>query len=150
MSEAGIVLDASVGIKLFIDEPFSDAAHDLFARLAGGSLPRVAVPDLFYVECANILWKAIRRLGMSAADARVFVSQLGMLALEVTPTSDLAVEALEIALTYGITAYDGVYVALSAYLGLPLITVDQPLIDALAGSPYRALHLATLAADTSG
>ena len=137
----GYVIDASVGIKLFLAEPLSDKAHNLFARLAEGDILRFAVPDLFYVECANILWKAVGRINLPPADARRFAAQLGALALEPTPTLELIEEALEIALAFGITAYDAVYVALSAYSGLPLVTADQPLVEALNGSPYRVLSL---------
>ena len=62
--EAGdCVVDASVGIKLFLREPLSDAAHAFFAHLAEDPPARLFVPDLFFVECANILWKYVRRFG---------------------------------------------------------------------------------------
>jgi hypothetical protein len=39
-------------------------------RLAAGPPARFFVPDLFYVECANSLWKYVRRHGYPAETAR--------------------------------------------------------------------------------
>jgi hypothetical protein len=54
------VLDASVGIKLFIDEEFSDKVQRLFSGLAEDPEAEIYVPDLYYIECANILLKYTR------------------------------------------------------------------------------------------
>ena len=130
------VVDASVGIKLFLDEPLSEEAHRLFAGLAADPPQGIYVPDLFYIECADILSKVVRRLGLASEDARLYVEQLGQLALRSRPTAELAADALDIALAYDISAYDAAYVALSARLGLPLITTDEQLVRALAGAPF--------------
>lgn len=50
------VVDASIGIKLFLVEPLSDEAHALIAGLTSDLPARLRVPDLFYIECTNILW----------------------------------------------------------------------------------------------
>ena len=59
------VVDASVGIKLFLVEPLADRADLLFTSLTMTPPARLYVPDLFYVECTNILWKYVRRFGYS-------------------------------------------------------------------------------------
>ena len=126
-----IVVDASVGIKLFVIEPLSDAAHSLFAHIA---LPgtRFYTPDLFYVECTNVLWKYARRGKMPIEDANAAVDKLCRLALRPVATASLVSEALEIAQTYDVTAYDAVYAALARRENTPLITADEPLIRKLA------------------
>ena len=43
------VVDASVGIKLFVDEEFSEQAHALFSHLAADPSAELYVPDLFYI-----------------------------------------------------------------------------------------------------
>lgn len=138
MSATGLdcVVDASVGIKLFVAEPLSDEAHALFAHLADVPPARFHVPDLFYVECTNILWKYVRRLGLAADDARIYVDQLGQLFLRSTPTAELIADALEIALAQDVTAYDAAYVALSQRLELPLVTADASLARALTAAPF--------------
>ena len=57
---------------------------------------------------------------------------LRALHLHQTPTYDLVSDALPIALTYTISAYDACYVALANKLGLPLVTADDALIRKLA------------------
>jgi predicted nucleic acid-binding protein len=59
-------------------------------------------------------------------------------------TSDLAAEAFEIALEFDSTAYDACYVALSARLGVPLLTADERLVRKLARTRFRVLWLGDL------
>lgn len=61
---------------------------------------------------------------------------LKALRLRVTSTKDLIGEAVQIGLSYGITAYDGYYVALSQQVGAPLLTLDERLINSLAASRF--------------
>ena len=126
------VVDASVGIKLFVAEPLSNEAHSLFAHLADDPPAQLFVPDLFYIECTNILWKYTRRLGLPPEDARLFAERLGQLAITAYSTASLMADALDIAMEHGLTAYDAAYVALARQLSLPLVTADDHLVDALA------------------
>ena len=134
------VVDASVGIKLFLAEEDSDAADALFAQLAQLPPARFYVPDLFYSECANILWKYVRRFGYPAGNARQDVADLLALRLQTVSTADVLAPALALALQYDITAYDACYAALAQQLDLPLITADSPLRRKLAGSGI-AIHI---------
>ncbi len=136
------VVDASVGIKLFVAEPLSDRANALFDYLTADPPGRLYVPDLFFAECANILWKYVRRFGYPAANARQDLADLQALALRSVSTADLVVEAFEIALPHVITAYDACYVALADHLHLPLITADEVLVRKLADTPYAVHWLA--------
>jgi len=45
-----LVVDASVGIKLFVEEDYSDKVHTLFEQLAIDIPAILYVPDLFYNE----------------------------------------------------------------------------------------------------
>ena len=128
------VVDASVGIKLFLVEPFADRADLLFTSLTMTPPARLYVPDLFYVECTNILWKYVRRFGYSPEAARQDVADLVRLSLQVASTADLAEDALALALDHGITAYDAAYVALAQKLSLPLVTADEALVRRMDGT----------------
>jgi predicted nucleic acid-binding protein len=138
------VVDASVGIKLFVAESLSDAAHALFAGLASDPPARLYVPDLFYIACTNILWEYVMRLGLSQPDAHLFVAQLGQLALLSFPTETLLSDALDIALAHDITAYDAAYVALAQQLALPLVTADARLARAMAPTTHDVRWLGDL------
>jgi predicted nucleic acid-binding protein len=136
------VVDASVGIKLFLVEPLADRADALFAGLADSPPARLYVPDLFYVECANILWKYVQRFGYSPEDARRDVADLVRLPLQVVSTADLAEIALALALEHRITAYDATYAALAQQAALPLVTADEALVRRLEASALNVRWLA--------
>ncbi len=121
------VVDASVGIKLFIDEPLSDAAQALFEKLNEDPPAELFVPDLFYIECANILLKYIRRYGRSHEDSKADLADLNLLAMRSTPTQELMEDALVLANDKNITAYDACYAVLARRIDIKLVTADEPL-----------------------
>ena len=130
------VVDASVGIKLLIAEDGSEDVSDLFQRCIAQPGDCLFVPDLFFIECANILWKKVRRGELAAAFAADSLADLRELLLPSTPTSDLMEHALEIACAFNITAYDACYIALAAIKGIPLLTADTRLADIMKGSDH--------------
>jgi len=125
------VMDASVGIKLFIDEEFSDKVQRLFARLAEDPRADIHVPDLFYIECANILLKYTRRFDRPLEDSLADIRDLNDLALKVTSTAELIEDALAFAAEKKLTAYDACYAVLAQKLEMPLVTADAPLAKAI-------------------
>ena len=125
------VMDASVGIKLFIEEEFSDKVQRLFAKLTEDPQAEIHVPDLFYIECANILLKYTRRFDRPLEDSLADIKDLGKLALKPTSTLELIEDALQLASEKKLTAYDACYAVLAQKLGLPLITADAPLAKAV-------------------
>lgn len=137
MNGEAYVIDASVAIKLFITEEFSDNVTRLLARLADDPPLALAVPDLFYIECANILWKHVKRFGYPSENARKDIESLAQLALDPYPTVSLVTGALELAVHHGISAYDACYIALAQRLGVPLVTADEKLARRLVGTPYK-------------
>ncbi len=141
----GCVIDASVGIKLVIAESLSAQAHALFAHLAADPAAHFCAPELFDIECANILWKHIQRFGYPLAQAQLNLATLAALALDRFSITSVVADALAIAATHGITAYDACYVATAAHVSLPLVTADSKLVGRMAGTPYTVLDLATLA-----
>ncbi|GAB4539473.1 MAG: hypothetical protein Fur002_04670 [Anaerolineales bacterium] len=133
MSEVVIrcVLDASVGIKLFIEEEFSDKVRNLFAKLAEDPQTEIHIPDLFYIDCANILLKYTRRYTRPLEDSLADIKDLNKLALKSTSTAELMEEALLLANKKKLTAYDACYAVLAHRLNLPLVTADAPLAKAV-------------------
>lgn len=127
------VIDASVGVKPYLAEDLSEVAEKFFqkARIDRSSL---FVPDLFYNECANILWKHARRSEIPAADAQRSLRSLTSVRLFPVSSALLARDALDLALKFDITAYDASYVVLSEKLELPLVTADEKLIRKLAST----------------
>lgn len=122
-----LVIDASAGIKLFIEESDSLDMQRIFERFAVGKSNTVFVPDIFFAECANILWKLARRNPHLTRLAEEHLADLRELRLSVIPTLELYERAFQIATEYGISAYDACYIALAERLEMPLLTADERL-----------------------
>ena len=133
------VVDASVGVKWFLPEP--GAADAL--RLQSTTM-QLHVPAFFDLEVANIFWKAVRQSRITRADADVGLAQLAALSLVRHPEGPYVAAAFDIAHRSTRTVYDCLYVALAVDLGAVMVTADQRLVNALAGTPW-ANHVVRLA-----
>jgi predicted nucleic acid-binding protein len=136
------VVDASVGIKLFLVEPLSDRADALFDHLTDSPPARFYVPDLFFIECTNILWKYVNFYDYPSEAAEQDLADLIQLPLRVVPTAELAEEALRLAISQEIAAYDAAYVVLSQRLSLPLVAADEPLVKRFEKTNFDVRFLA--------
>jgi predicted nucleic acid-binding protein len=130
------VIDASVAAKWFLPatgETLVDEALQFLRRYTDGQI-RLIVPDLFWAEFGNILWKAVRqgRWTKGAADAAL-ATMTGQL-LPTFPSRSLLAEAFSLATTFERTVYDSLYVALAVNSKAQLVTADERLARAVA--PY--------------
>jgi predicted nucleic acid-binding protein len=131
-----LVVDASVVVKwlpAFKQEVLVAEALDLLQRWRQGSVDLLA-PDLLWAEAANVHWRAARQNRCLPSDAQASLASLHGHGVPTVPVEDLVDEALRIALLSGRTAYDSLYVALAARLSAQLITADEKLANAIAGS----------------
>ena len=130
------VVDASVAVKIFVPELLSAQAQEIFTRFATEDGAELIVPDLFFIECANVFWKWVQRSAYPAKAAQEHLRDLTGLGLTAVPTQVLAEDALDIALKHRMTAYDACYIAAAAQLRLPLITADEKLVGQVAKGSY--------------
>lgn len=121
-----IVVDASVAIKWYVQEPhtaaasrFLDAGFDLFA------------PDLLWCEFGNILWKKRLRGDLTAAAAQQIIGELKRVAINIEPVAPLLEAAFDIAVRVSRTVYDSAYLALAERLGCRCVTADEKLYNSL-------------------
>ncbi len=129
-----LVIDASVGLKLFVSEEGSAAAEALYA--GGESL---VAPELVLAELANGLWKLARRGELSEAQFLAAVARLPLVYDELVPLEVLLQSAATIARTLDHPVYDCFYLALAAARGMPLVTADRRLLARAAGSRLTPL-----------
>ncbi len=122
------VVDASATLKLLIEEPGSAGARLFFGRLSDPAPPSLYVPDLLYIECANIVWKYVWRHGYATQAAHASLKALADLSLQTVPTQQLFREAFHLSTRHKISAYDACYLALAQRFRCPLITEDSKLI----------------------
>jgi len=136
------VIDASVLIKLSLQEEHTADVRYIIQCYMNEEMPgSLAIPDFCYIECANILWKHVRKQSMTQSLARLALAQLRQLEIPTTPMSELMERAHDIACFYDISAYDASYIALAERQAMPLITADERLIQKLSGSPFRLMRI---------
>ncbi len=135
-----VVVDASVVIKWYLPEDHGEAALRLL-----DSPDEFIAPDHLFAETTNAVWKAVRRRALSAEEGFGIVERLDD-EVEITLVScrDLAADAYEIAIAYGRSVYDAMYVALAVDRNTRLITADDRLYVALARVPKLAPHIQSL------
>lgn len=118
---AGYVLDASVLVALYVEDPASDPSAAAVARIDRDDLH---APDFVLLEVANVLWKRVRRGQIKAAEALLAIEDTPVASLRLHRTDELVPQALALALAHGFTAYDALYVALATRVGGTVVTND--------------------------
>ena len=113
------VIDASVVIKWMVDEPGSEHA----VRLIDGRT--LSAPDLLTSECANILWKKVRRGELSKDEASLALELLVRADVELVPTRAIASHAMVLSLDLDHPAYDCMYLALALERGDAFVTAER-------------------------
>ena len=135
------VVDASVAAKLFVPEEYSDRAQRLFSLLESDNPIILFVPDLLYLECANLFRSRTKMRVMSAAEAKKASEILHALPLESLAIREFSAQALDLSIQYDLSAYDACYLAVSVHLKLPLITADKKFARKLSGSAHRVIWI---------
>ena len=124
-----VVLDASVAIKVFLDEEGSAEARALVASGA-----RFIAPALVMAEIANVLLKRLRRGEVTPAFAAGVLQRAPTLFDELARVESLTERAFAIAADHQLSAYDALYVALAEDRNRLLATADLRLASRIAQS----------------
>jgi predicted nucleic acid-binding protein len=125
------VVDASVAIKWVIDETGTAAALRLRQH-------RLLAPDLIVAECANILWKKVRRRELSREEATLAARLLARAEIELAPMRGLLEPATKLALQLDHPAYVCTYLALAAQQACGFVTADASLRRTAESPPHGA------------
>ncbi len=123
-----LVVDCSALAGVLFQEPWMDAA---VARLSGR---RLIAPTLLAFELGNVAVEKARRGDRDAAAEAL--GRWSELAIELVSVDQPA--AFELAMRYGLTAYDAAYLWVASERRCPLVTFDERL-----GTAARK-HLAAL------
>jgi predicted nucleic acid-binding protein len=128
------VIDASVAVKWCLPSPDEDLvsqAGELLESYRTGE-EIFLVPDLFWLEVANALWKAVWIQKIDSEMAARSFRLVSDLQIPTISSVDLVPRALRLAVEHRRTVYDSVYVALALSAKANLITADERLANALA------------------
>ena len=122
-----IVVDASVAVKWFVNEEYSDEALKLLSKN-----DELHAPYILKAEVASALRKYFIRGFISDEHVREslkILSEIDIIYHEIS--WDLLKDALELSIKNRIMIYDAIYVSLSEKLNLEFITADERLYNSL-------------------
>jgi predicted nucleic acid-binding protein len=128
------VIDASVAAKWFLprqNEGLVEEALELLDAY-GNNRIRFVVPDLFWAELGNILWKAVRLGRCTRAAAESSMAEVRERRLPTMSSESLVEPALLIAINFQRSVHDSLYVALALESGAQFVTADERLANAVA------------------
>lgn len=128
-----LVIDASVAVKWVVEETGTSEA---LAILRAGKL---AAPDLLMAECANILWKKVRRTELRVDEALLAAGLIQHAEIEIFPMRPLLESATRLAIALDHPAYDCVYLALASANGWRFVSADERLLGKLRQHPHGEL-----------
>jgi predicted nucleic acid-binding protein len=119
----GFVLDASIALRWFLDNPMPSFANRVKQHILKGA--RAVVPVLWHLEMSNGLRVAQRRSILTAADVDQAVIDLEQFVAQAVDTETSVISArqsLGTARTFQLSAYDAVYLDLARSQRLMLAT----------------------------
>ena len=139
----GYVVDASVVVKWFVKEEWSEEASSLLEAEA-----TLVAPELLFAEVCNALW-AMRRRGDIGRAGLADVTDALRAAPIAVPFSmrQLAAAAARLAVDLDHPVYDCFYLALAVQEQYPLVTADARFHRKVRDHAYlsdRIMHVARL------
>jgi predicted nucleic acid-binding protein len=129
-----LVIDASVAVKWVVPEPDSDRAEVLLDH-------RMVAPDLLLAECANVLWKKVRRGELTEREADIAAQTLEQADLTLVSTRGYLALATSVAVELDHPAYDAVYLTVAEASELRLVTADDKLVRKVREGQNRFRHM---------
>jgi predicted nucleic acid-binding protein len=140
LSQSDFVIDSGVAIKWYVPENYEAEAKRFLDPAY-----TLHVPELFYPEFGNVLWKKARLLKfpeISVDEGRRILQLLRAISLTVHPMAPLLELAYDLAVGPERPAvYDACYLILAKMLGCRLVTADRPFYDAFKNGPHGPLLL---------
>lgn len=126
------VVDASVAVKWFVEEPGSPAACALLTR---GEV--LLAPDLVLVEASNTAWKKVKRGEMTPEQGEAMIRALPLYFERLVHTDALINRAYALAHRLDHPVYDCLYLALAEQESVQVITDDHRLVKVVSRTEFR-------------
>jgi len=118
------VVDSSIIVKWFLNEPDSDKAIKLRDDHINGKI-LIIVPELAFIEVMNALrYKNCNTAELSKANSALWDIQLHVEKLDLF----LLEKTYNIALKHNISIYDSLYIALAGIFNTFLVSADKELL----------------------
>lgn len=128
------VVDSSVVIRWYVDQPGAEHAREVRERLVAGSV-ELAAPEICRWEVANVLRKKGLEPGLlTPDDVLASLTDLEDLGVVVHPVDLSRLQVVTaLAARRSLSLFDTAFVELSLRTGLPLLTADTRLARGVAG-----------------
>lgn len=128
------IVDASIVAKWFVLESGTPEA----VALRNVTL---LAPDVIVPECANILWKKVRRGEATPIQAHLAAETLERWGMALHASAPLVRAALSLSLDLDHPAYDCFYLALAAQEACPFVTADEKLVRKVAHADLAGVEI---------
>jgi len=113
------VIDASIAVKWVVEEHGTPEALTLRQKA------KLIAPELLVAECANILWKKVKREELLKQEALLAARLLQGAEIELLPTRSLFEAATRMSIEIDHPAYDCLYLALAVEKECLFVTADE-------------------------
>ena len=138
-----VVVDPSVALKWFVEEPLRPQARMLLA-----DKHELIAPDILIAGVAELAWKKVTRGEISAEQAEPIVRNIALPAFisAFVDSARLRSRAFAIALQCGRPVHECFYAACAEAAAAPLVSTDETFLQALktAAIDVRGLPLARI------
>lgn len=133
-----LVLDASVTIAWFADEPARSQLDEVMLRIQREG---AFVPSLWRTETGNSLLQLVRRGRIPAGKLPTIIEEVRRLPvmMDVPLDDEVWGAALALAERHRLTLYDATYLELAVRRRLPLASLDQELLRAATAEGVATL-----------
>lgn len=131
------VIDASVVVKWFVNELYSEKALQLKEEQKRGETLLIA-PELLFIEVFNAL---IRKEKNEKIMLQVNEALENMELKIIKSNHSILMKSLQLSFKYNITIYDALYVAIAQVHGIPFITADKELFKIPNAIPLEKMYL---------
>ena len=125
------VIDASVAVKWLLPEVHSACAVKFLQPAF-----QLSVPDLLFIEAANIFWKKHRLQEITGDEVVLLLDAVRKLPLKKHASYELLDAGLELACALNCTVYDCLYLSLAILLNRRLVTADRRFFNVITASPF--------------
>ena len=98
-------------------------------------------PDLLFAECANVLWKKVRRGELSKDEADIAAQTLGQADIAIALTRGHLTPAMAIAVELDHSAYEALYLSVAQAAQLRFLTADDRRIRKVREGRSRVRHM---------
>jgi predicted nucleic acid-binding protein len=129
-----LVIDASIAVKWVVEE------HGTPEALILRQQARLIAPELLVAECANILWKKVKRNELLKEEALLAARLLQGAEIELFPMRSLFEAATRMSIEIDHPAYDCLYLALAVEIECQFVTADENLLRKLTEGRQHALR----------